>query len=226
MLSYQENKEWLHKLMDLLEAHFGPDVEFVLHDLTLDYEHTIVDIRNGHITGREIGGTGDILGLEYIRNASEDNGTYYNFIEYTKEGKTLRSSTLFLRDENGNPSVCIAINEDITKSLELERYLHGRNRVDAEQPNEDKYRGNVNDMLQHLMDQAQLMVGKNSAHMTKEDKIRYLEFLDKHGALLITYSNAQVCKALNISQFSLYNYLRMIRSGSKDGAGEQLPMGK
>ena len=105
MLSYQANKEWLHKLMDLLEAHFGPDVEFVLHDLTLDYEHTIVDIRNGHITGREIGGTGDILGLEYIRNASEDNGTYYNFIEYTKEGKTLRSSTLFLRDEDGNPSV-------------------------------------------------------------------------------------------------------------------------
>ena len=87
MLSYQANKEWLHKLMDLLEAHFGPDVEFVLHDLTLDYEHTIVDIRNGHITGREIGGTGDILGLEYIRNASEDNGTYYNFIEYTKDGE-------------------------------------------------------------------------------------------------------------------------------------------
>ena len=160
MLSYQANKEWLHKLMDLLEAHFGPDVEFVLHDLTLDYEHTIVDIRNGHITGREIGGTGDILGLEYIRNASEDNGTYYNFIEYTKEGKTLRSSTLFLRDEDGNPSVCIAINEDITKSLELERYLHSRNRVNTDQPNEDKYRGDVNDMLQHLMDQAQLMVGK------------------------------------------------------------------
>ena len=41
--------------------------------------------------------------------------------------------------------------------------------------------------------------------MTKEDKLRYLEFLDKHGAFLITYSNAQVCKALNISQFSLYN---------------------
>ena len=225
MLSYQANKEWLHKLMDLLEAHFGPDVEFVLHDLTLDYEHTIVDIRNGHITGREIGGTGDILGLEYIRNASEDNGTYYNFIEYTKEGKTLRSSTLFLRDEDGNPSVCIAINEDITKSLELERYLHRRNRVDTDQPNEDKYRGDVNDMLQHLMDQAQLMVGKNSAHMTKEDKLRYLEFLDKHGAFLITYSNAQVCKALNISQFSLYNYLRMIRGG-KDGAAEPLPMGK
>lgn len=225
MLSYQANKEWLHKLMDLLEAHFGPDVEFVLHDLTLDYEHTIVDIRNGHITGREIGGTGDILGLEYIRNASEDNGTYYNFIEYTKEGKTLRSSTLFLRDEDGNPSVCIAINEDITKSLELERYLHSRNRVNTDQPNEDKYRGDVNDMLQHLMDQAQLMVGKNSAHMTKEDKLRYLEFLDKHGAFLITYSNAQVCKALNISQFSLYNYLRMIRGG-KDGAAEPLPMGQ
>ena len=197
----------------------------LLHDYAKGYANSVVDIRNGHITGREIGGTGDILGLEYIRNASEDNGTYYNFIEYTKEGKTLRSSTLFLRDEDGNPSVCIAINEDITKSLELERYLHSRNRVDTDQPNEGKYRGDVNDMLQHLMDQAQLMVGKNSAHMTKEDKLRYLEFLDKHGAFLITYSNAQVCKALNISQFSLYNYLRMIRGG-KDGAAEPLPMGK
>lgn len=28
----------------------------VLHDLEKDYEHTIVDIRNGHITNRKVGG--------------------------------------------------------------------------------------------------------------------------------------------------------------------------
>ena len=184
----------------------------MLHDLTLDYEHTIVDIHPQRITGREIGGTEIFWDWNTSEMRPRITEPTINFIEYTKEGKTLRSSTLFLRDEDGNPSVCIAINEDITKSLELERYLHSRNRVDTDQPNEDKYRGDVNDMLQHLMDQAQLMVGKNSAHMTKEDKLRYLEFLDKHGAFLITYSNAQVAR-LNISQFSLYNYLRMIRGG-------------
>ena len=213
------------KLTEFLGQALGPDYEVALHDMT-DKNRSIVAIANNHISGREIGAPLTNVALKILMDKSYETQDYrLHYCGLSAEGKTLRSSTLFLRDEDGNPSVCIAINEDITKSLELERYLHSRNRVATDQPNEDKYRGDVNDMLQHLMDQAQLMVGKNSAHMTKEDKLRYLEFLDKHGAFLITYSNAQVCKALNISQFSLYNYLRMIRGG-KDGAAEPLPMGK
>lgn len=213
---YQKNKEWLHQLFDLLEAHLGPDVELVLHDLTLDYEHTIVDIRNGHVTGREIGGTGDILGLEFLRN-TDNKGTYYNCIEYTKDGKTLRSSTQFIRDEDGNPAISIGINEDITRSVELENYLRSRNQVAASAGTE-YYRGDVNEMLQHLLDSAQVLVGKNTALMTKEDKLQYIKFLDDHGAFLITYSNSRVCEALNISQFTLYNYLRAVRNETKEDA--------
>ncbi len=71
MSSYEENKTLLNSILDLLSAHFGSDVEFVIHDLSLDYEHTIVDIRNGEVTGRKEGDTGDILGLEVIRNAAK-----------------------------------------------------------------------------------------------------------------------------------------------------------
>ena len=210
MTAYEKNKEWLTQMMDLFEAHMGPDVELVLHDLTLDYEHTIVDIRNGHITGREIGGTGDILGLEFIRNP-EDKGIYYNCIEYTKDGRTLRSSTRFFRDEEGKPAFSIGINEDITKMVEIEQYLQKKTRLAVPELSGDYYRGDVNEMLQHLMDSALLRVGKNPSLMTKEDKIKYIKFLDDHGAFLITYSNAKVCEALDISQFTLYNYLRTIR---------------
>ena len=42
-----ENKtKWLGSIMDMMEAHFGKDVELVLHDLEADYEKTIIDIRN------------------------------------------------------------------------------------------------------------------------------------------------------------------------------------
>ena len=48
-----ENKtKWLGSIMDMMEAHFGKDVELVLHDLEADYEKTIIDIRNGEVTGR------------------------------------------------------------------------------------------------------------------------------------------------------------------------------
>ena len=65
-MNYCSMQPWIHQILDLLEAHFGSSVEFVVHDLTLNYEHTIVDIRNGEITGRQIGDTGDILGLLMI----------------------------------------------------------------------------------------------------------------------------------------------------------------
>ncbi|MBR5001171.1 MAG: transcriptional regulator [Firmicutes bacterium] len=211
MTAYEKNKEWLTQMMDLFEAHMGPNVELVLHDLTLDYEHTIVDIRNGHVTGREIGGTGDILGLEFIRNP-EDTGIYYNCIEYTKDGKTLRSSTRFFRDEEGKPAFSIGINEDITKLVELGQYIQQKTALSSPELSSDYYRGDVQEMLQHLMDSAQLMIGKNTSLMTKEDKMKYIKFLDDHGAFLITYSNAKVCEALDISQFTLYNYLRTLRN--------------
>lgn len=214
MSMYTENKEWLHQLFDMLEAHFGSEVEFVLHDMTRDYSHTIVDIRNGEITGREIGGTGDILGLEYLRGESPQE-TYFNCLEYTKDGKALRSSTLFLRDNEGKPALCIAINEDLTKALEFQNYIKSKTRFD----NPVEYhpgRGDVTDMLNFLMSEAQLRIGKSISEMKKADKIEYVRFLDEHGAFLITYSNVKVCEALNISNFTLYNYLKYIRGESSE----------
>ena len=88
--TYSDSKEWLRSILDMLSAHFGKDVEFVIHDLSLDYEHTIVDIRNGQITGRKIGDTGDILGLEVIRGTATllklNEGTLRMFFLQVKSG--------------------------------------------------------------------------------------------------------------------------------------------
>ena len=44
MKSIDEQRDLLKHLMDMLEQHFGVTSEIVLHDLTRDYDHTIVDI--------------------------------------------------------------------------------------------------------------------------------------------------------------------------------------
>mgnify|MGYP002337986643 CR=1 FL=1 len=76
-------------------------------------------------------------------------------------------------------------------------------------------KGNVNDMLDYLISQAQLSIGKNTALMTKEDKIAYIHFLDEHGAFLITKSGQRICEALSISKYTLYNYLEISREVAK-----------
>lgn len=71
---YKQNKKLITDILDILEGHFGKNVEFVVHDLSLDYEHTIVDIRNGEVTGRKVGGTGDLLGLRALRYNGSNEG--------------------------------------------------------------------------------------------------------------------------------------------------------
>ena len=217
-MNYHSMQPWIHQILDLLEAHFGSSVEFVVHDLTLNYEHTIVDIRNGEITGRQIGDTGDILGLQVLRgteNNTDDN--FYRNISFTKDGRTVRSSTLFLRDAQGTPTVCIAVNEDITKYTEFERVLQGKMQIPSDtSTNASLGKGSVNDMLDYLIDQAQMSIGKNTALMTKEDKIAYIHYLDEHGAFLITKSGQRICEALSISKYTLYNYLEISRGDAKN----------
>ena len=98
---YKQNKKLITDILDILEGHFGKNVEFVVHDLSLDYEHTIVDIRNGEVTGRKVGGTGDLLGLRALRYNGSNEGNCFNTLTYAENGKILRSSTLFFRNGAG-----------------------------------------------------------------------------------------------------------------------------
>ena len=210
-----ELKNFLSQCFDLLQIHFGEEVEFVLHDLSLEYEHTIIDIRNGEITQRTIGDTGDILGLEVLRGSIED-GNSYNLINYTLSGKTLRSSTQFIKDTEGNIIASIGINEDITKSIEFERYLQRKNKAqlaNTEKPN--LFHGNINAILNQLLDNAQYLVGKHTSQMDKNDKIAFIRYLDQQGAFLISKSSIRVCEVLGISKFTLYHYLDIARENQK-----------
>ena len=108
----------------------------------------------------------------------------------------------------------IAINEDVTESIKYEQYLHKQNRTEESGDAMELYRGDVNKMLDYLINSALLEVGKSPSAMTKEDKMRIVELLDRRGAFLITKSGSKVCDVLDISKFTLYNYLETIRKES------------
>jgi predicted transcriptional regulator YheO len=215
----EDNKELVKQVFDLFAKHFGEDVELVLHDYSQDYEHSIVDIRNGHITGRQIGDTGDILGLEVLRGTVAD-GNSYNLTNYTDDDRILRSSTQFIKDKEGKVVACIAINQDVTKSVELERYLHRQNRTEENAHDGSVYRGDVNQMLAHLIEEAQYAIGKKPENMKREDKLAFIKYLDQRGAFLIAKSGANIAELLDISKYTFYSYLDAVRTGEQSATEE------
>lgn len=216
MKSIQDEMPMLQQILTLISEHFGAKCEVVLYDLTKDYNSTIVDIRNGYITNRKIGDCGTNLGLEVLRGTVVD-GNRYNYVTTLSNGKILRSSSIYLKDDNEKIIGSICVNYDITDTLQFEGFLHEFNNFTPAQ-NEEVFASDVNSLLKHLISEAQKQIGKPVEEMNKEEKICFIHYLDEKGAFLITKSGEHVCELLGISKFTFYNYLEISRSSKSQNS--------
>lgn len=201
-------------LMKMLSVQFGPKSEFVLHDLTKSYESTIIAIENNSITGREVGDCGSNMGLEILRSGrTADESDEYGYITVLKDGRILRSSSMYFHDENGKLVGALCINTDITAFQHMNDYMSSLLPTDKDTPKETEvFARNITELLDfHLQKCNELLDYKTSKEMTKEDKLNAVRYLDSKGVFLITKSGSKICKYLGISKGTLYSYLETVR---------------
>ncbi|MGA9175456.1 MAG: helix-turn-helix transcriptional regulator [Thermoactinomyces sp.] len=220
MESIKDEMPFLTSLIRCIATQFGDKCEVVLHDLTQGYESTIVAIENGHVTGRKAGDCGSNLGLEVLRGTVKD-GDRYNYITQTKDGKILRSSTVYIKNSAGETIGAICINFDISEFLLAENTLKSITMHSFDQKIKEVFVNDVNELLDFLLQECQHEIGKPVSLMLKEDKMKAVDFLDKKGAFLIKKAGDRICKFLDISKFTLYNFLDEVRS-QKDSSGNLL----
>ncbi|TVX92717.1 helix-turn-helix transcriptional regulator [Paenibacillus agilis] len=210
MESIQDELPFLQALVKGISAQFGENCEVVLHDLTLPYDRTIVAIENGHVTGRKIGDPGTNLGLELLRGSTE-NGHKLNYVTQTKDGRLLRSTSLYMNNQDGTIIGSLCINFDITSLMIAEKTLQSITMTNLQTDIKESFVTNVNDLLDVLIQETQDVIGKPVAAMGKEDKMKMIALLDQKGAFLIKKSSEKICLYLGISKYSLYSYLDEVK---------------
>lgn len=206
MQSISKESDFFNRLIKGIGAEFGKNCEVVLHDYEQDYDRTIVGIENGHVTGRSVGGCGTNLGLEVLRG-TEKNGDKYNYFTQTKDGKILRSTSIYIRDDNGKAIGALCINWDVTEIYSCTQVMRDFVRPDEAEHVQEFHTDNVSDLLDVLIQNSFNYVGKPVAAMTKEDKIKALKYLDDKGAFMIKKAADRIIKFYDISKNTLYNYL-------------------
>ena len=197
----------LKKLARGIAAQFGSDCEVVIHELgEQSAAHSIVAIENGHVSGRKIGDGPSQVVLEQLANG-DTREDHLSYLTKTLDGKILKSSTVYMRDENGEVGAIFGINFDISRlsivSDAVGELISAANR--SEEP--PRIAQNVADLLDDLIEQSVKLVGKPVALMNKTDKVRAIRFLNENGALLITKSGDKIAKFFGISKYTLYSYL-------------------
>lgn len=207
-MTMQEMEPFLEQVAKGIAKLFGSNCEVAVHDLVNGVENSIILIQNGDVTGRKVGDGSSEKVLQALKMPNVEDE--FDYLARTKEGKILKSATIFLRDENGKPIGLFGINYDITDLIVAENALKqitsssdDRNKKQNMEP----LTTNVNDLLDILIEESNDFVGKPVAVMSKTDKVKAIQFLNERGAFLIKKSSDKISKYYDISKYTLYNYL-------------------
>ena len=199
---------FMERLAKAIAEQFGENCEVVVHDLKSgDPEHTVALIENGHVSHRKAGDGPSRVVLEALKEDPDSLQDASGYLMKTHDGRILKCSTVYVRDENGVPEGVFSINYDVTELLMAERAIGSILHHKEEKKIPDRIPLSVNDLLDDLIEQSVQRIGKPVAVMTKEDKIEAIAFLNKAGAFLITRSGDKVSKYFGISKYTLYSYI-------------------
>ena len=205
--------DFLKQLAHGLAIQFGSSCEIAIHDLkTKDVEKSIVYIENGHVSNRQTGDGPSGIVLETLQSDPSTIHDKLSYLTKTEDGRILKSSTFYIRDDDGSISYIFSLNYDITAftaaSTAIQSLIATKDKLpDLTGDSPRQITHNVNELLDLLIEQAVAKVGKPVAMMNKDDKVAVVQYLDHAGAFLITKSGDKVSSYLGISKFTLYSYM-------------------
>jgi len=205
--------DFLKQLAHGLAIQFGSSCEIAIHDLkTKDLEKSIVYIENGHVSNRQTGDGPSGIVLETLQSDPSTIHDKLSYLTKTEDGRILKSSTFYIRDDDGSISYIFSLNYDITAftaaSTAIQSLIATKDNLpDLTGDSPRQITHNVNELLDLLIEQAVAKVGKPVAMMNKDDKVAVVQYLDHAGAFLITKSGDKVSSYLGISKFTLYSYM-------------------
>lgn len=212
-MDMKKDKDFLERLCKGLATQFGSNCEVVVHDIQQDYEESIIAIENGHITRRKVGDGGSEIVLQVLKSSDDVQNDHLNYLTKTQDGKILKSSSIYIRDDNNKITGILSINFNMTDFMVGESAMRsilshsGEERIEPE-----LIPTNVQELLDILIDESCNLVGKPVSIMNKEDKTRAIQYLDSKGAFLVKKSGDRVAEHFGISKYTLYNYLDTPRS--------------
>ncbi|WP_326568973.1 aminotransferase class V-fold PLP-dependent enzyme [Amycolatopsis rhabdoformis] len=183
--------------VDGLAAMLGPGNEVLLHDLSR-LPDSIVAIA-GDVTGRTVGGPMTDLLLGLVRRGTTQDLT--NYRTHGPDGRAIRSSTLFLRDADGVAVGCLCVNSEVAASPS-----------DPPPARAETFPPDVDSLQRFLVERAIGKVGIPVELMKKVHKAGVVRELDEAGFFLIKDAVDHLATHLDVTRYTIYNYLNEIRA--------------
>lgn len=203
-------------MVDFIADYLGNYAEVVLHDLT-DLEHSIVKIRNGHISGRQEGDPCTDFVLRTLKRAPDNMRYAVNYSSTNQAGIPMKSGSFFIQNDEQKIIGMICINIDSSYCLQLKTFLDsflGTPSAAVEHTAVSTHENlgmPVEEIIDTKLSLALNDYGGNTKLLSPEGKELLIEKLNEDGIFLLKGSVGRVADALGLSTPSVYRYIRKLK---------------
>lgn len=196
-------------IAQMLVKTFGGDCEVVLHDLQ-DPTRSVIYVA-GNVTNRKPGDSFDQLVRQVILSRELREDYVANYFFTSLNGKTIRSSTVLIKNDQGGLEGAMCINLDTTRLAQQAAFLQSflppgmppEKNADQQPPE------HIAKMIENLMDQ---IVGQEDPRqLSREERIEKVRFMDNKGIFLMKGSVEKAAEKLGVNKVTIYSYLDEIR---------------
>lgn len=209
-MTRQEAFTMLDQMAKGIAEMFGSNCETVIHDLA-DPLHPVLAIYNGHVSGRSVGSTRDVTGVEQDLYLDND---VVNLLAVTPSGQQTKSSTFSIKGEDYH--LGFGINYDFTPLAYANRVLLDLMHTEVDF-HSAVYKPRDNG-ISELFDSALLRVGKPAREMNKTDRLRVIEYLKNMDAFSYRRAVPYVAAHLGVSRYTIYKYLDEVNGTQEEEA--------
>lgn len=213
-------------LVKFLGAVLGPDYEIVLHDIN-GKDQSVAAIANGRISGRNVGAPLTDKALRFIADKTyQDQDFLCNYTGRSKDERTLRASTMFIKDDGGRLIGMLCINFDPSRYQKASQDILKLCGLDGEIFLEDNHLHpageveNFSDSISEVTDtvlKQYLKDGIPPERLTQEEKMAIVKQLEERSIFLLKGAVNEVATRLHCSAASIYRYLGKINKQNESG---------
>ncbi|EHI69019.1 helix-turn-helix transcriptional regulator [Streptococcus ictaluri] len=221
----RERLQYWKTVIGFLHGVLGDNYEIVLHVIDKN-DIYIGEIVNNQISGRTTNSPLTAFALDLITNKvyqEKDYVTNYKAI-VSPQNKEVRGSTFFIKDQNGKLEGMLCINMDISAYQGIaENILNLANlnlnqlvpktgsKISSPQSEEtvEVLSNNIQDIISEIIDPALL---NQDVHLRQEVKVDIVSKLSEKGVFQLKGAVSKVAEILNISEPSVYRYLKKIET--------------
>ncbi len=203
-----------HNIMTGMHACFGDRIEFILHDVSKPESSVVAVV--GNVTNRQIGAPLTNIVIEALQQYGDDAEDILGYSSLSKDGRPLKSSTMFIRNKAGKIVGCLCYNLDLTDIHVAEKLLQSLSGIGGPKQSDkdggEIFAQDIGEMVEEICRQELDRNCKPVPMMTKSDKLQLVGALDEKGVFSVKNSAEMVAHLLGTSVYTIYNYLKEIRN--------------